>query len=100
MNNRNPFGSETKAKEFCENNNIAYLGVFGSYARGQEAKNSDIDLLMNIDHSKGYFTLFDLVKLKNKLEKMFGKEVDIITKPNRHVVPYIEQDLVTIYGER
>ncbi len=99
MKNRNPFGSEEKAVEFCKSHNISYLGVFGSYAREEETEISDIDLLVKIDHSKGSFSLFDLDKVKNELENLFKKNVDLISNPNKYIMPYIEKDLITIYEE-
>lgn len=75
------------------------VGLFGSVARGEENKNSDIDLLVDFDGVKGP-TLFGLVGLQNKLEKMAGRKVDLITKLNRHLVPYVNKDLIILYGKR
>jgi uncharacterized protein len=100
MKNRNPFGSEEKAIKFCKSHNISYLGVFGSYARAEDTGSSDIDLLIKIDHYKGSFSLFDLAKAKNELEDIFKKNVDLISNPNKYIIPYIEKDLITLYGKR
>ena len=53
----------------------AYL--FGSYARGEATKNSDIDIMI----SKGELsTLIELSKLASEIEEILNKQVDIITE--------------------
>ncbi len=54
---------------------VSRAGVFGSAARGQLRKGSDVDLLVEIDDSYG---LFDFVELKLELEKSLGKKVDLV----------------------
>lgn len=54
---------------------VLKAAVFGSFARGEERKNSDIDLLLKISKNK---TLFDLIRLKLELEKKLGRNVDIV----------------------
>lgn len=53
---------------------VIILGIFGSYARGEENKTSDIDLLIEIEKPIGmkFFELWD------NLEKMLGCEVDLV----------------------
>jgi predicted nucleotidyltransferase len=51
--------------------------VFGSVARGEAGPGSDIDLL--IDYEPGY-NLFDHSGLKQDLEKLLGREVDLVTE--------------------
>ena len=50
--------------------------VFGSMARGEAKKDSDIDLLVNFEEGK---SLFDLVGLKLELEEKLKRRVDILT---------------------
>lgn len=54
---------------------VIKAAVFGSFARGEETKKSDIDFLMKIAKDK---TLFDLIKLKLELEEKLGRNVDIV----------------------
>lgn len=54
---------------------VLKAAVFGSAARGEETKNSDIDFLMKIAKNK---TFFDLIKLKLELEDKLGRKVDIV----------------------
>lgn len=48
--------------------------VFGSVARGEERKDSDIDILVELPKEK---SLFDFINLQLKLEKALGRKVDL-----------------------
>ena len=50
-------------------------GVFGSFTRGEEHSNSDIDILVEFTSGAN---LFDLVELSYFLEDILHKEVDIV----------------------
>ncbi|MFZ3074523.1 MAG: nucleotidyltransferase family protein [Minisyncoccales bacterium] len=54
---------------------VKKAAVFGSYARGEQKKRSDIDLLVEMEDGR---TLFDLGGLKMDLEDLFGKRVDLV----------------------
>lgn len=56
--------------------NVARAGIFGSYARGEQNKKSDIDILVEF---KGERSLFDLVELEMLLRKALNKKVDLLT---------------------
>ncbi|MDB9249168.1 nucleotidyltransferase family protein [Halorubrum ezzemoulense] len=74
---------------------ISELGIFGSYARGEQESDSDLDLLVAFDKP---VTLFDLVRLENELAEELGIEVDLVTKDS--LKPRIEtrvcDELVTV----
>jgi len=53
------------------------LGVFGSYARGEQKPGSDIDILVRFDEGA---TLFDLVGLGDFLEEFLKLKVDIASE--------------------
>ncbi len=57
------------------------LAVFGSVARDQSKKKSDVDILVEFDPKKG---LFGFVNLKNYLEEILHCEVDLVTKKGLH----------------
>lgn len=57
------------------------VGIFGSYARGEEKVDSDIDVLVNFGEGA---TLFDLVGLGDYLEEMFGLPVDVVSMKALH----------------
>jgi predicted nucleotidyltransferase len=81
---------------FCEVNGIEYLGVFGSYARGDYGVDSDIDFIVRFAKR---ISLFELVRVQRSMGELLGKEVDLITEKSVHKLlrPYIEKDLTAIY---
>lgn len=74
----------------------AYL--FGSFARGEQAPDSDIDLRLVCGNTMTFGTLFEL---SHELEKELGRKVDIVTNPPEHMRPAfrksIEQDEMRVY---
>ena len=56
-------------------NDVKRAAIFGSYARGEAKKNSDIDIL--IEYKNDDKSLLDLVGLKLELEKKLRKKVDL-----------------------
>ena len=65
-----------KIIKILKKNKVVKAGIFGSYARGEEKKDSDIDILVEIK-SKG-FSLLDFVGLKLELEDALMKKVDLV----------------------
>ena len=55
---------------------IVRLSVFGSVARGENASQSDIDLLADFDKSRRY-TLLTMGKLESHLSDLLGTKVDL-----------------------
>jgi len=51
------------------------IGIFGSYARGEQKESSDVDILVNFHEGA---TLFDLVGLGDFLEEELKVKVDIV----------------------
>lgn len=66
--------------------------LFGSMARGEGRQDSDVDLLVKFDKNRKT-SLFDLVSIQNELEEKIGRKVDLVTKLNKHVEPYVKADL-------
>jgi len=54
---------------------VKKIGVFGSYARGEEKESSDIDILIELEKPIGW----EFFYLKDYLEKKLGREVDLVT---------------------
>jgi predicted nucleotidyltransferase len=72
---------------------VIKASVFGSYARGEATKDSDLDLLVELGEGKSYLDLGGFVY---DMENDFKVKVDVATKLNRHFEPYITPDLVPI----
>ena len=53
------------------------IGVFGSYARGENRPNSDLDILINIQKPIG---LFEFVGMEQDLSKLLQVKVDLVTE--------------------
>jgi len=70
-------------------------GIFGSYSRGQEKENSDIDVL--VEFFKGA-TLFDLSGLGDFLEQKLQCKVDIVSQRTlrKETKAILDEDLVLV----
>jgi len=55
---------------------VKSIGIFGSYARGEQTKTSDIDMLVEFDAPVGFFKFIDL---ENYLSKKLRVKVDLVT---------------------
>lgn len=58
-----------------------HLAIFGSTARNEATKKSDIDILVDFDSKKGLFVFVDL---KFYLEEILKCEVDLVSKRALH----------------
>ncbi len=56
---------------------VKKIGIFGSFARGEEKEVSDIDVL--VDFNEGAKTFDHFMELKFFLEDLFGRKVDLVT---------------------
>lgn len=74
----------------------AYL--FGSFARGEQTPDSDIDLRLVCGETMTFGTLYEL---SLELEEELGRDVEIVTNPPEHMRPVfrksIEKDEVRLY---
>ena len=74
--------------------------LFGSYARGDQREDSDVDLLVALDHSKPvgikYFGIW------SDLEELLGRSVDLVTEGS--LIPAAEKsanrDKILIYERK
>lgn len=80
-------------------NDVEFAGIFGSYARGNTRKGSDIDLIVRFGRPK---SLYDLIGLERKLSRFLGARVDLGTESgiHPHIKSQIKKDLKVIYGQR
>jgi hypothetical protein len=56
---------------------VSELGIFGSFARGEQKKRSDIDILVEYSELPD---LLKLIELENRLQKLLKRKVDLIEK--------------------
>lgn len=57
-------------------NKVTKAGIFGSYARGEERKDSDIDIAVNIEDRK--MSLLGFIRLVHILEELLKRKVDLV----------------------
>ncbi len=60
---------------------VEKIAIFGSVVRHEEKPDSDIDILVDFDPTKGLFIFIDL---KFYLETLLGRKVDLVTKNGLH----------------
>lgn len=56
---------------------VLKVWLFGSFARGEEHKDSDVDLLILFDHSTP-IGLFSYARMHRELEERLGRKVDLV----------------------
>jgi predicted nucleotidyltransferase len=73
---------------------VKNIAIFGSYVRGEQNQESDIDILVEFQEPVGFL----FIHLADYLEEILGVRVDLLTpdaiKPNRR--RYIMEDLVYV----
>lgn len=82
-----------------ESNNVKFAGLFGSYAKGEAGKKSDVDLLVKF---KKPTSLLKIIRLERILSEKLNKKIDLVTE--KALSPYLKEDVLNnlkvVYGER
>ena len=69
---------QVRLKAFKEQNTVRYhlqsLGYFGSYARNEALEDSDVDIVYETDAPN----LFKTARMKQDLEELLGRRVDVV----------------------
>lgn len=81
--------SRERVEEAALRHGVRSVRVFGSVARGTDAEGSDLDLLVEFEPGRD---LFDLIELKDELEKVSGRSVDVVTE--RSLSPHIREKVL------
>ena len=68
---------------------VKQIGIFGSFVRGEQGENSDLDILVDYSENIGFF---DLLKMEDELNQMFGIKVDLVMKTG--LKKYIGQQIL------
>lgn len=82
---------------------VKRISVFGSFARGEETAESDIDLLVELKPPENRPRLgLEWFGLEEELSCVLGREVELIAEGSLspYLRPYAEKDLVLLYEER
>jgi len=75
-------------QEFNSKYNVQKIGLFGSYARGEETEDSDIDIFVQM-HPK----LLDMVAIKQSIEEDLHQKVDIVRLRDK-MNPYLKKRIL------
>jgi len=76
----------------------SHIGIFGSYARGENMPDSDLDILISFSE---LISLFKLVQIELELSDKLGIPIDLVivnSIKNPRLKSHILRDLITIYG--
>lgn len=63
--------------------------VFGSYSRGEQTPDSDVDILVDFDREHATIGLFEYVRMINQLKDLTGKEIDLVE--NGTLLPFADE---------
>lgn len=93
-----PSDISTVASRVLAQYDVSEAYLFGSFARGVQTPDSDIDLRLVCGNTMTFGMLYEL---SHELERELGRKVDIVTNPPEHMRPAfrksIEQEQVCIY---
>jgi uncharacterized protein len=68
---------------------VKEIGIFGSYARGEQDETSDIDILLELEKPVG---IVKFLKLERRLSLLLETKVEIVTK--KALKPYIGRQIL------
>lgn len=69
---------------------VEWLGIFGSYVRGEQDGESDIDILVTFYETP---SLFEFIRLKNHLSDILDAEVDLVMR--KALKPHIGKQVLS-----
>lgn len=72
---------KTKILPVLQHHDVIHAAIFGSFARGEERGDSDLDILVELKKGK---SLLDLVALKLELEEVLKRKIDVVTYNSLH----------------
>lgn len=93
---------QKKLEAICRQNGVEFLGLFGSTAREEAQKDSDIDMLVRFSPQAkiSYFKFYDIEK---DLAKGLGIQntIDLVTEDalNPYMKDRVYADLKVLYGQ-
>ena len=87
--NKIKYGVSNKMEFLKKNYNVKKMGVFGSVARGEQGKKSDLDILVDFSKPIG---LFDFLRLERFLSLVLKRRVDLVFK--KSLKPAIKKEIL------
>jgi len=85
-----------KIIKFLKNEGAKRISVFGSYVRGEEKRESDIDIVVEFSERK---SLLELVRIERELSEFLGIKVDLLTEQSisPYLIDSIRKEMEVIY---
>lgn len=79
---------------FCQRWNVHEFALFGSVLRPDFADTSDVDVLVQF-RDEARYTMFDLARMADELEALFGRPVDLLDRRAVEASPnYLRRDSI------
>ena len=77
---------------------VKRIGIFGSFARGEQKRSSDVDVL--VEFNEGQATFDNFMQLVYYLEDLFGRKVDLLTVGgiDKYIQPRVEREVIWVEG--
>lgn len=90
-----------KITQYFSNRPVLKAWLFGSYSRGEETPESDVDILVVFDPI-AEISLLEHVGMQQELEDILGKDVDLVTDGTFYpwVVQAVDNDKILIYERK
>lgn len=87
----------SKVGDYFDDKPVLKAYLFGSYARLEKNKDSDIDILVELDYSRPIGLEF--VKMQLDLQEIFNRKVDLVTEKSmsKYIKPNVDKDKMLIY---
>ncbi len=84
---------------YFETQPVLKAWLFGSFARGEQTEDSDVDILVNYDRSQP-LGLFKIANMNVELEDLLGRKVDLVEEKMLYpwVVDSVKNDRRLIYA--
>ncbi len=76
-------------REVAARHGASNLRVFGSFARGTQQRDSDLDLLIDLAPGR---SLLDVIAIQQDLEDILDRRVDVVTA--RSLSPYLRDSVL------
>ncbi len=84
-------------REYFKTQPVLKAWIFGSYARGEETPESDVDILVDLDYSKPVGLEF--VQMQLDLQSLLQKSIDLVSSRgmSKYIKPYVDSEKLLLY---
>ena len=87
---------QERIKTFLKGHGARMIALFGSFARGEEGPDSDIDIIVEFSGRK---SLLDVIGMEQELSDILGTKVEILTEKaiSPYLIDRIRKEMVVIF---